>query len=143
MWAGISCRGATKVVVLTAMRHVDILNAALVPLLDTVYSVGHRFQQDNDPKHTSRYAKDYIEEKGINWFKTPASSPELNPIELIWHALKYLLHIEYKPKNLSELKSGNKQYWATLTPCICKKYVSHLKKEIPKVIEVQGLPSGY
>ena len=147
VWAGISSRGATNVVVftgtLTATRYVDILEAALIPFLDEVYPDGHRFQQDNDPKHTSRYAKDYIEEKGVNWFKTPASSPDLNPIELMWHALKDYLRNEYKPKNLGELKSGIKAFWATLTPAICKKYISHLKKVIPKVIEVQRLPSGY
>ena len=37
VWAGISCRGATKVVVftgiLTATKYVDILDAALIPLL--------------------------------------------------------------------------------------------------------------
>jgi len=128
---------------LTATRYVDILDAALLPFLDTVYPDGHRFQQDNDPKHTSRYAKDYIDEKGINWFKTPASSPDLNPIELIWHALKDYLRNEFKPKNLTELKAGIKAFWATLTATTCKKYIKHLKKVIPKVIEVQGLPSGY
>ena len=79
----------------------------------------------------------------MNWFKTPASSPDLSPIELMWHALKDYLWNEYKPKNLGELKSGIKTFWAALTPAICKKYISHLKKVIPKVIEVQGLPSGY
>ena len=48
VWAGISSRGATKVVVftgtLTATRYVDILDAALLPFLDTVYPDGHRFQ---------------------------------------------------------------------------------------------------
>ena len=147
VWAGISSRGATNVVVftgtLTATRYVDILEAALVPFLEEVYPDGHRSQQDNDPKHTSRYAKDYIEENDINWFKTPASSPDLNPIELIGHALKDYLRNDYKPKNLSELKSGIKAFWATLTPAVCKKYISHLKKVIPKVIGVEGLPSGY
>ena len=48
VWAGISSHGATKVVVftgtLTATRYVDILDAALLPFLDTVYPDGHRFQ---------------------------------------------------------------------------------------------------
>ena len=140
IWAGISARGETKVVVftgtLTATRYVDILEAALIPFFDQVYPDGHRFQQDNDPKHTSRYAKDYIEEKEINWFKTPASSPDLNPIELIWHAVKDYLRNEFKPKNLGELKAGIKEFWATLTPDVCKKYISHLKKVIPKAVEV-------
>ena len=55
MWAGISSRGATNVVVftgtLTATRYIDILEAVLVPFLEEVYPNGHRFQQDNDPKH--------------------------------------------------------------------------------------------
>ena len=113
---------------LTATRYVDILDAALVLFLDTVYPYILRFQQDNDPKHTSRYAKNYIEEKEINWFKTPTSSPDLNPIELIWHTLKDYLRKNYKPKNLSELKSGIKEFWATLTPSICKKYSTNHKQ---------------
>ena len=64
----------------------------------------------------------------MNWFKIPASSPDLNPIELMWHALKDYLRNEYKPKNLGELKSGIRAFWATLTPAISDKYVSHLKK---------------
>ena len=144
VWAGISSRGAVIFTgTLIATQYVDILEAALVPFSDEIYLDGHRFQQDNDPKHTSRYAKDYIQEKGINWFKTPASSPNLNPIELIWYALKDYLRNEYKPKNLGEVKSGIKALWATLTPTIRKKYISDLKKVIPKVIEVQRLPSTY
>ena len=41
---------------------------------------GHRFMQDNDPKHTSRLAKDYIKEQNVNWWCTPASSTDINPI---------------------------------------------------------------
>ena len=42
------------------------------------------------------------------------------------------LRNDYKPKNLAELKAGIKQFWATLTPATCKKYISHLKKVIQR-----------
>ena len=146
VWAGISRRGATKVVftgTLTATRYVDILEMSLVPFLNKHYTDGHRFQQDNDPKHTSRYAQWWIAENNINWFKTPASSPDLNPIELIWHTLKEYLRTVYKPKNLTDLKTGIKTFCSTVIPEECCKYINHLKKVIPKVIEVQGGPIGY
>ena len=147
IWAGISRRGATKVVIftgtLTATRYVDILEVGLLPFLRQHYPEGHRFQQDNDPKHTSRYAQWWYEDNDINWFKTPASSPDLNPIENLWHTLKDYLRIEYKPRNLAQLKEGIKSFWSTLTPEKCSKYIGHLKKVIPKVIEEQGGPSGY
>uniref|UniRef100_A0AAZ3QFI7 Uncharacterized protein n=1 Tax=Oncorhynchus tshawytscha TaxID=74940 RepID=A0AAZ3QFI7_ONCTS len=46
------------------------------------------FQQDNDPKHTSRLCKCYLTKKEsdgvlrqITW---PPQSPNLNPIEMVW-----------------------------------------------------------
>ena len=58
VWADISARGATSVViftgVLTATRYTDILEAALIPLIEEHYPEQHRFQQDNDPRHGHR-----------------------------------------------------------------------------------------
>ena len=61
---------------------------------------------DNDPKHTSRYAQQYLEEKRINWWRTPAESPDLNPIENMWHELKEYIRREVKPKTKEELIDG-------------------------------------
>ena len=104
---------------------------------------GHRLYQDNDLKHSSKHIEDFFEEKKINWWYTRPESPDLNPIELVWGSLKQYLRSQYKPKNLEELKAGIKKFWHSLTPQVCQKYISHLRKVIPKVIEVQGAPSGY
>ena len=95
VWGGISARGATPIVMFTgiliATRYTRILDAALVPFLKQHYPDGHRFQQDNDPKHTSRWAQAYFKQQRINWWHTPASSPDLNPIENIWGSMKQYL----------------------------------------------------
>jgi len=84
-----------------------------------------------------------LENKGVNWWYTPPESPDLNPVELVWGSLKQFLRNFAKPKDLQELKQGIKDFWHTLTPEVCRKYISHVKKVIPKIIQEEGGPSGY
>ena len=67
--------------------------------------------QDNDPKHTSNYAVDFMEEEGINCWKSPAESLDLNPIEILWHELKDYVRREIKPKTKDELIKGIERFW--------------------------------
>ena len=46
----------------------------------------------------------YFQEKNINWWKTPASSPDINPIKNVWGSMKNHVRTNVKPKNLQELK---------------------------------------
>ena len=39
-----------------------------------------RFQQDNDPKHTSRHAKIFLQENFPEVMDWPSNSPDLNPL---------------------------------------------------------------
>ena len=44
---------------------------------------------DNDPKHTSVSTRCFLRRNGINWFETPAQSPDFNCIEMVWNDLKH------------------------------------------------------
>jgi len=58
-------------------------------------------------------------------------------------SLKQFLRTSFKPSNTDELMEGIKQFWKTLTPDVCKNYINHLHKVMPKVVEVDGNPSGH
>ena len=61
----------------------------------------------------------------------------------MWHKLKEYLRAKVKPKNQSELVEGIKAFWATVDQAKCRKYIGHLKKVIPRVIEFKGDATGY
>lgn len=121
----------------------DILDQTLIPFIQAKFPSSHHFMQDNNPKHTSNFARDFISDHGINWWKTPAESPDLNPIENMWHELKEFCRREVKPSTKQELIDGIVQFWETVAVEKCNKYINHLKKVVPRVIELQGAATGY
>ena len=149
VWAGISKLGATEVCVfegiMCAPLYCEILEKTLLPFVEKTFPTPktHRFMQDNDPKHTSRAAQDFFKTNNINWWKTPPESPDLNPIENLWHELKEFIRREVKPRNKENLVNGILSFWDTVTIHKCCRYINHLNKVIPKVIDVSGEPTGY
>ena len=106
----------------------------------------HRFQQDNDPKHTSKATQKFMDENCVNWWPTctPQESLDMNPIELVWHEMKHYLRKFIKPKTKEELLNDLNKFWREqMTPEKCTRYIDHLKRIVPKVIEQQGRASGY
>ena len=122
---------------------VNIIGQTVLPFLRDVFPDHHRFMQDNDPKHTSVLGRTFLERNEVNWWKTPAESPDLNPIENLWHELKEYIRREVKPRTKDELVNGIHEFWTTVDTAKCQKYIRHLRKVIPKVIEVKGEATGY
>ena len=80
-----------------AELYCEILESSLIPFINEKLP-NHRFMQDNDPKHTSRRAQAFFLENNVNWWRTPPESPDMNPIENLWHKLKEFVRIHVKPR---------------------------------------------
>ena len=94
----------------------------MLPFISSTFPNGHRFQQDNDPKHTSKLAKQFYQSNAVNWWPTPPESPDLNPIELVWYEVKHHLRTVVKPRTEEALINSITEFWdrAMTTEKCCK-----------------------
>lgn len=84
VWVDISKMGQTELMMFEGIMDTQflvsvILINGLLPFIRRTFPNGHRFQQNNDPWHTSCLACNFIGSTGEN----PPKSPNLNPIKMV------------------------------------------------------------
>ena len=136
--------------------YTDILNSALLPFIARNNYKKFNIHQDNDPKHKANICKNTLTNLSLNWvklffflikiknspsclfkIKSPASSPDLNPIEMLWADLKRYVRSK-QCKNEREIIAAVFEFHRALTPEKCSKYIKKLIKVIDCVIEKKG-----
>ncbi len=98
--------------------------------------------QDNDPKHTSKSTSEWLKKNKMKTLEWPSQSPDLNPIEMLWHDLKKAVHAQ-KPSNVAELQQFCQDEWAKIPPQHCNRLIASYRKSLMAVVAAKGGPTSY
>jgi transposase len=118
----------------------EIYKKGLLPSVSEFFGEGNLdwfLQEDNDPKHRSRIAKNWKAEKGIKELPWPSMSPDQNPIENVWHVMKLNLK-KKKIHTVNGLKGELTKEWNRLPSEFAAKLVDSMKRRIMALIESNG-----
>lgn len=97
-------------------------------------------QQDNDPKHTSQSTTKWLKEHSVRYINDwPSQSPDLNPMEHVWHQLKLQLSAyETHATSLDDLWRRVDLEWNKFDRNLCRKYIDSMPARIDAVIKAKG-----
>ncbi|WP_461043421.1 transposase, partial [Streptomyces sundarbansensis] len=103
------------------------------------------FQHDNDPKHTVKAVREYLNEQNYEVLEWPAHSPDLNPIEHMWALFKRKLNeYESPPKGVQELYERVVDIWYNqITREDRLKVIDSMPDRIQAVIKAKGYWTKY
>lgn len=146
IWGCFSYSGIGKIYfidgIMDAVEYTNILSSCLCESAEKMGIPQYIFQQDNDPKHTSKLAKEYFAENKIDVMDWPAQSPDMNPIENIWALVKRGV-IEKNPKNKMELKNAILSVWESITQETTKRYALSFKRRAMELYRAKGRSINY
>jgi len=105
----------------------------------TIYPI---YQQDNDPKHKSKKAKEKFKELNIPIIDWPSCSPDLNPIENIWRLLKIKVN-RRRAKTVEEFKKYIIEESLLIDIKIINSLIDSMPSRLQSVIDNNGLHTKY
>lgn len=150
IWGCMTYHGVGKVTKIdgrmNAELYCNILGRCLQPTLE-MYGLERKeiiFQQDNDPKHTSKRAKKWFEDSGLYVLPWPPQSPDLNPIEHLWDVLKRRLNAYANPPaGILELWERIDSQWESISRETCMRLIESMPRRIKAVLKAKGGNTGY
>ena len=100
---------------------------------------GIAFQQDGAPSHTAKTTHQWFSDHKIPIFPHPPSSPDLSPIEPVWHELKALVRSRLPcPTTVEGLKAAILAAWDDLLIEAINWHTSRMQEHMDAVLEAKG-----
>jgi hypothetical protein len=97
------------------------------------------FQQNNDPKHKSHKASHWFQDHDYEVMLWPSQSPDFNPIEHLWVALKQrLADYEVSPKGIVELWERVQVEWEKIASEVCQNLIESMPRRMEALIKAKG-----
>jgi transposase len=150
VWGCMGWNGVGKLVevqgAMKSQQYCDIMNIGVVESFEKLEIPKEErvFQQDNDPKHTSKMASQWFEDNNIQVLVWPSQSPDLNPIEHLWMHLKRALQkYPTSPKGVHELWDRLEMEWNGITAETCQTLIESMPRRIKAVIKAKGGHTKY
>ena len=122
--------------------YLDILKNTMLPYAEDNLPLRWVFQHDNDPKHKCKLVTEWLEKEKVKVLKWPSQSPDLNPIENLWEALKRKVS-GHNVRNKGQFLEILKEAWESISPEIIETLIESMPRRLREVIKNKGYATHY
>ena len=146
VWGGFSIKGLVGYhsfnTIMDGHYYVQILQDHLIRNARKQFGRRWRLQQDNDPKHKSRVAQQFLSKEAPEVIDWPSNSPDVNPVENLWSIIKRRVE-KRKPTNLQELDIFLHEEWDKTDMVVLSHLVDSMQSRCLALIKSKGERINY